>query len=60
VLALITSYSVLVIGSRWQNLLTYGFLFIAIVVFPRGIHLPHRRIRAPAPTAPEQTATQEG
>ena len=60
VLALITSYSVLVIGSRWQNLLTYGFLFVAIVVFPRGIHLPRRRIRAPAPTAPVQTATQEG
>lgn len=48
VLALIQSYSVLVIGSRWQNLLIYGFLFIAIVVFPRGIHLPRRRIRLPA------------
>ena len=34
VLALITSYSVLVIGSRWQNLLIYGFLFVAIVVVP--------------------------
>lgn len=61
VLALITSYSVLVIGSRWQNLLIYGFLFIAIIVFPRGIHLPRRRIRAPAPATPVQTtATQEG
>ncbi len=48
VLALIQSYSVLVIGSRWQNLLIYGFLFVAIVVFPRGIHLPRRRIRLPA------------
>jgi branched-subunit amino acid ABC-type transport system permease component len=48
VLALIQSYSVLVIGSRWQNLLIYGFLFVAIVVFPRGIHLPRRRIRIAA------------
>jgi len=47
ILALIQSYSVLVIGSRWQNLLIYGFLFIAIVVFPRGIHLPRRRVRLP-------------
>ena len=48
VLALIQSYSVLVISSRWQNLLLYGFLFVAIVVFPHGIHLPKRRAR-PAP-----------
>ncbi len=48
VLALIQSYSVLVIGSRWQNLLIYGFLFVAIVMFPRGIHLPRRRIRLSA------------
>jgi len=59
VLALITSYSVLVIGSRWQNLLIYGFLFVAIVVFPRGIHLPRRRIRPVVP-APVRTAAQEG
>lgn len=60
VLALITSYSVLVIGSRWQNLLTYGFLFVAIVVFPRGIHLPRRRVHAGSSTAPVQTVAQEG
>jgi branched-chain amino acid transport system permease protein len=60
VLALIQSYSVLVIGSRWQNLLIYGFLFVTIVVFPHGIHLPRRRLRAPAPTTPVQAATQEG
>jgi branched-chain amino acid transport system permease protein len=59
VLALIQSYSVLVIGSRWQNLLIYGFLFVAIILFPRGIHLPRRRISRPAPAAPVQTAAQE-
>jgi len=60
VLALITSYSVLVIGSRWQNLLTYGFLFVTIVLFPNGIHLPRRRIRPPVSVAPVRTAPQEG
>lgn len=60
VLALITSYSVLVIGSRWQNLLTYGFLFVTIVLFPNGIHLPRRRIRPPVSAAPVRTAPQEG
>ena len=59
VLALIQSYSVLVIGSRWQNLLIYGFLFIAIILFPRGIHLPRRRIRPPPTVTPVRTAAQE-
>ena len=43
VLALIQSFSVLVIGSRWQNLLLYGFLFATILLFPRGVRL--RRLR---------------
>ena len=51
VLALLQSYSVLVISSRWQNLLLYGFLFVAIVLFPRGIHLPKFRWRARATQA---------
>lgn len=58
VLALIQSYSVLVISSRWQNLLLYGFLFVAIVVFPRGIHLPKRRKLMQAPIAQPADATQ--
>jgi len=50
ILALLQSYSVLVIASRWQNLLLYGFLFITILLFPRGMHLPRLRTRrAPAP-----------
>ncbi len=60
VLALIQSYSVLVIGSRWQNLLIYGFLFLAIIVFPRGIHLPRRRVRPAVRVIPVQTVAQEG
>jgi branched-chain amino acid transport system permease protein len=42
-LGLIQSFSILVIGSRWQNLLLYGVLFAAIVLFPRGVRLPRLR-----------------
>ena len=37
--------SILVIASRWQPLLVFAILFIAIVFFPRGVRLP-RRFRA--------------
>jgi branched-subunit amino acid ABC-type transport system permease component len=36
-LSLIQSYSILVIPSAWQSLIVYGFLFITILFFPRGI-----------------------
>ncbi|HTO50586.1 MAG TPA: branched-chain amino acid ABC transporter permease [Burkholderiales bacterium] len=36
--------SVLVMDSRWQPLIVYSILFIAIVFFPRGIRLPARRV----------------
>lgn len=45
-LALIQSFSILFIGSRWQNLLLYGFLFAAILLFPRGVRLPRLRFAA--------------
>lgn len=44
-LALIQSFSILFINSRWQNLLLYGFLFAAILLFSRGVRMPHIRIR---------------
>ena len=43
-LGLIQSFSILVIGSRWQNLLLYGVLFAAILLFPRGVRLPRFRL----------------
>ena len=43
-LALIQSFSILFIGSRWQNLLLYGFLFATIVLFPRGVRMPRLRL----------------
>jgi len=42
-LALIQSFSILFLASRWQNLLLYGFLFVAILLFPRGVRLPKFR-----------------
>lgn len=42
-LALIQSFSILFIGSRWQNLLLYGFLFATIILFPRGVRLRFMR-----------------
>ena len=42
-LALIQSFSILFLASRWQNLLLYGFLFLAILIFPRGVRMPRFR-----------------
>jgi branched-chain amino acid transport system permease protein len=38
--ALLQSFSILLIASRWQNLLLYGFLFGAILLFPKGVRMP--------------------
>ena len=43
-LGLIQSFSILIIDSRWQNLLVYGVLFATILVFPRGVRLPRLRL----------------
>ena len=58
ILALIQSFSVLVISSRWQNLLLYGFLFVTITLFPRGINIPRLRpkVASPAPGTGAQPA----
>jgi branched-chain amino acid transport system permease protein len=47
-IALLQSFSILVIASRWQNLLLYGFLFATILLFPRGARLPRLRRTRPA------------
>ncbi len=41
---LLQQLSVLVMDSRWQPLIVFTILFIAIVFFPRGIRLPARRV----------------
>jgi branched-subunit amino acid ABC-type transport system permease component len=51
---LLQQLSVLIMDSRWQPLIVFSVLFVAIVFFPRGIRLPARRVAdgrtaAPAP-----------
>jgi branched-subunit amino acid ABC-type transport system permease component len=41
---LLQQLSVLVMDSRWQPLIVFSILFVAIVFFPRGIRLPVRRV----------------
>jgi len=54
-LALLQSFSILFIASKWQALLLYGVLFFALLLFPRGIPVWRRRIRsAPKPAAAAQ------
>lgn len=43
-LALLRSFSILVIPSAWQGLILYALLFITILFFPNGVKL-RRRIR---------------
>jgi branched-subunit amino acid ABC-type transport system permease component len=51
-LALLQSYSILFIPSKWQAFLLYGVLFFALLLFPRGI--PAWRIRRRAAVAVTQ------
>lgn len=44
ILALLQSFSILVIASRWQGVLVYAFLFLTILFFPRGFRLPRRLV----------------
>ncbi|MFO1027775.1 MAG: branched-chain amino acid ABC transporter permease [Acetobacteraceae bacterium] len=48
-LALLQSFSILFIASKWQALLLYGVLFFALLLFPRGIPAFRRRRIKPAP-----------
>ena len=52
VLAMIQTFSILVISSTWQILITYALIFVTILLFPSGVVLkrPWRRIaRGTAP-----------
>jgi branched-subunit amino acid ABC-type transport system permease component len=50
IIAVLQSFSVLFISARWQALLLYIFLFVTIVLFPRGIRFARRKV-IPAETA---------
>jgi len=54
--------SVLVMDSRWQPLIVFSILFIAIIFFPSGIRLPARRVsdgRTAAPALNKMAKTAE-
>ncbi len=42
ILSVVQAFSILVIESKWQALLAYVLIFIAIMLFPRGVVLPSR------------------
>jgi len=50
--------SVCVVDSRWQPLIVFGILFVAILFFPSGVRLPQRRVSRAVVVAP--TTRTEG
>jgi branched-subunit amino acid ABC-type transport system permease component len=42
-LALLQSFSILFIASKWQAMLLYGVLFFTLLLFPRGVPVWRRR-----------------
>lgn len=42
-ISVLQQFSVLVIASRWQPLVVFGILFVAIILFPNGVRWPGRR-----------------
>lgn len=63
-LSLLQAFSILVIESKWQALLAYALIFVAIVFFPRGVVLPERlsrlRRRAGTPEETQQANASDG
>jgi branched-subunit amino acid ABC-type transport system permease component len=43
-ISLLQQLSVLMMDSRWQPLIVFSILFVAIVFFPSGIRPPGRRV----------------
>lgn len=62
VLGLVQNSSILFLPSAWQGFLLYAFLFLAIVLFPRGFHWPERASKlkrksvAALPAAPSEAS----
>lgn len=42
ILSIVQAFSILLIESKWQALLAYVLIFVAIMLFPRGVVLPKR------------------
>ncbi len=59
-LSMIQAFSILVIESKWQVLLAYTLIFVAILLFPRGVVLPKRiRLTRRDPAYATSTATSK-
>ena len=61
-ISVLQQLSVLVMDSRWQPLIVFSILFIAIIFFPSGIRLPARRVadgRTVAPALDKTAKTAE-
>jgi branched-subunit amino acid ABC-type transport system permease component len=43
-ISMLQQFSVLFLESRWQPLIVFGILFVAIVFFPKGVRWPAKRI----------------
>lgn len=54
-LALLRSFSILVIPSAWQGVILYALLFVTILFFPNGVRFRRPKIRAKA--APQAAAS---
>lgn len=60
VLGIVQNSSILWMPSAWQGFLLYAFLFFAIVLFPRGFHLPERAKKLKRETAAPTIAPVKG
>ena len=58
-ISVLQQLSVLVMDSRWQPLIVFSILFIAIIFFPSGIRLPVRRVADGRNAAPALDKTAE-
>lgn len=59
VLGLVQNSSILFIPSAWQGFMLYAFLFLAIVLFPRGFHWPERASKLKRKTLDALPASNE-
>jgi branched-subunit amino acid ABC-type transport system permease component len=52
VISVLQQVSVLAVEARWQPLVVFGILFLAIIGFPKGVRWPQRRLTRDAVAMP--------
>ena len=58
-ISVLQQVSVLFVEARWQPLVVFGILFLAIICFPKGLRWPARRIARSAPPVAAAKAAAE-